>query len=71
MAALFRKLRRGTWINDDPYYLYDISNNLNMYCNVSRHRWKATFKHDYCSTPWRIASTTAAVILLILTCYLR
>ncbi|KAG2689953.1 hypothetical protein I3843_09G162400 [Carya illinoinensis] len=32
-----------------------------------RHRWKAILRRDYFSSPWRIASTTAAVILLVLT----
>jgi hypothetical protein len=31
------------------------------------HRWKATLRRDYLSTPWRIASTIAAIILLMLT----
>ncbi|XP_059435428.1 uncharacterized protein LOC132168455 [Corylus avellana] len=37
---------------------------LNAFYLTSRHTWKTTFKCDYCSTPWRIASTTTAVILL-------
>ncbi|KAG7984098.1 hypothetical protein I3843_04G140500 [Carya illinoinensis] len=31
------------------------------------HRWKAILRRDYLSTPWRIASTAAAIILLVLT----
>ncbi|KAF5458885.1 hypothetical protein F2P56_022880 [Juglans regia] len=31
------------------------------------HRWKAIMRRDYLSTPWRIASTAAAIILLVLT----
>ncbi|KAK7816018.1 upf0481 protein [Quercus suber] len=30
-------------------------------------RWQATLRRDYFSTPWRIVSTIAAVILLLLT----
>ena len=30
-------------------------------------RWQATLRRDYLSTPWRIVSTIAAVILLLLT----
>ncbi|KAM7493139.1 hypothetical protein LguiB_027748 [Lonicera macranthoides] len=67
VVDLFNKVRREAWIYIPSYYLYDISKNLNAYCNVTRHKWKATFKLDYCSTPWMIASTTAAVILLTLT----
>ncbi|KAM7492977.1 hypothetical protein LguiB_027586 [Lonicera macranthoides] len=67
VANIFNKVRCQGVIYIPTYYLYDISKSLNAYCNVSRHKWKATFKRDYCSTPWMIASTTAAVILLILT----
>lgn len=31
------------------------------------HKWKATLRHQYLSTPWRIASTVAAIILLVFT----
>ncbi|KAF5475736.1 hypothetical protein F2P56_007512 [Juglans regia] len=47
------------------------------YCHLCRelvkfydnpwHRWKAILRRDYFSSPWRIASTAAAVILLVLT----
>ncbi|KAM3731423.1 hypothetical protein ACB098_12G162600 [Castanea mollissima] len=30
------------------------------------HKWKATLWHQYFSTPWRAASTSAAIILLVL-----
>ncbi|KAM7492994.1 hypothetical protein LguiB_027603 [Lonicera macranthoides] len=63
----FHKVGRELAIYIPSYYFYDISRSLNMYCNVTRHKWKATFKRDYCSSPWMIASTTAAVILLVLT----
>ncbi|KAM7490217.1 hypothetical protein LguiA_033138 [Lonicera macranthoides] len=44
-----------------------IYESLNAYCNVRWHKWKATLKCDYFSTPWRIVSTIAAVVLLLLT----
>ncbi|KAG2712929.1 hypothetical protein I3760_04G148900 [Carya illinoinensis] len=31
------------------------------------HRWKAIFKRDYVSTPWKIVATIAAILLLALT----
>ena len=67
VVALISKVRSVAIICVPSYYLYDISKSLNTYCKVTRHKWKAAFKRDYCSTPWMIASTTAAVILLILT----
>ncbi|KAM7490100.1 hypothetical protein LguiA_033021 [Lonicera macranthoides] len=67
VADQFHKVGRELAVYIPSYYFYDISRSLNMYCNVTRHKWKATFKRDYCSSPWIIASTTAAVILLVLT----
>ncbi|XVE52814.1 hypothetical protein DITRI_Ditri02bG0154400 [Diplodiscus trichospermus] len=40
---------------------------LNAYYVKPWHGWKATFRRQYCSTPWKPASTTAAVILPVLT----
>ncbi|KAM7493079.1 hypothetical protein LguiB_027688 [Lonicera macranthoides] len=40
---------------------------LNAYCKDPRHKWKATLKHDYFNSPWRTASTSAAIVLLALT----
>ncbi|KAM7490091.1 hypothetical protein LguiA_033012 [Lonicera macranthoides] len=67
IAALLNKVGQEVFIYIPSYYFYDTSKGLNTYCSVTRNKWKATFKRDYCSTPWIIASTAAAVILLILT----
>ncbi|KAM7493005.1 hypothetical protein LguiB_027614 [Lonicera macranthoides] len=67
VADLFSKVGDEVWNHIPSYYLYDISERLNKYCNVARHKWMASFKRDYCSSPWIIASTIAAVMLLILT----
>ncbi|KAM3714909.1 hypothetical protein ACJW31_01G368900 [Castanea mollissima] len=40
---------------------------LNAYYKKPSHKWKATLRHQYFSTPWRIASTIAAIILLVFT----
>ncbi|KAG7968311.1 hypothetical protein I3843_08G148300 [Carya illinoinensis] len=61
--------------NLDTNVLYDGSRSnyrglfrdLNAFFEDPKHTWKATLKSDYFSTPWRIASTAAAVILLLLT----
>ncbi|KAG6700443.1 hypothetical protein I3842_08G112700 [Carya illinoinensis] len=44
-----------------------LADDLNAFCKVPWHAWKATFKRDYFSTPWRTFSTVAAVTLLVLT----
>ncbi|KAM7490109.1 hypothetical protein LguiA_033030 [Lonicera macranthoides] len=67
VADLFSKVGDEVWNHIPSYYLYDISERLNEYCNVARHKWMASFKRDYCSSPWIIASTIAAVMVLILT----
>ncbi|KAM4126181.1 hypothetical protein ACB094_01G368700 [Castanea mollissima] len=40
---------------------------LNAFYDKRWHKWKATLRHQYFSTPWRIASTIAAIILLVFT----
>ena len=40
---------------------------LNDFYDKTWHRWKATFRRKYIGTPWRAASTFAAIILLGLT----
>ncbi|KAF3947910.1 hypothetical protein CMV_026026 [Castanea mollissima] len=40
---------------------------LNAFYEKRWHKWKATLRHQYFSTPWRIASTIAAIILLVFT----
>ncbi|KAM7493003.1 hypothetical protein LguiB_027612 [Lonicera macranthoides] len=67
VADLFSKVGDEVWNHIPSYYLYDISERLNEYCNVARHKWMASFKRDYCSSPWMIVSTIAAIMLLIFT----
>ncbi|KAJ9702530.1 hypothetical protein PVL29_004323 [Vitis rotundifolia] len=49
------------------FYLADITKDLNKYYYVPWNRRKAALRHDYFCSPWRGASTIAAVILLLLT----
>ena len=44
-----------------------ICQNLNKFCAKPWHRWKATLRHQYFSTPRRTASTITTVILLVFT----
>ena len=57
--GIVRETMRDDYI--DLYY------KLNKFYAYPWHSWKATLKHEYFSTPWRIASTVAAIILLVLT----
>ncbi|XP_059639880.1 UPF0481 protein At3g47200-like [Cornus florida] len=67
VAALFNNFTNEVLVWGPNYYFYGISEKLNRYCKDPRHKWKATFKRDYFSTPWRTASTIAAIILIALT----
>jgi len=66
----------ATWVNKLSYQIYrsEMNSNycrlcekLNTFYKIRCHRWNATLRRDYFSTPWRIASTIAAIILLVLT----
>ncbi|KAL7164268.1 hypothetical protein ACSBR2_040222 [Camellia fascicularis] len=67
VSNLFNNLTTYVPILGSNYYFYSISNDLNSYCKVPWHDWKATLKRDYFSSPWRVASTIAAIIFLVLT----
>ncbi|KAK2993762.1 hypothetical protein RJ640_025069 [Escallonia rubra] len=67
VAALFNNLAMQCALWSSDYYFNGVSKKLNEYYERPWHSWKATFKRDYCSTPWIIASTVAAIILLVLT----
>ncbi|KAM3750302.1 hypothetical protein ACB098_04G026900 [Castanea mollissima] len=45
----------------------ELCTKLNKFCDEPWPRWKATLKSQYFSTPWRAASTVAAIVLLVLT----
>ena len=48
-------------------YLNPIHRKLNEHCKEPTHTLVATLKHDYFSTPFKTASTIAAILLLMLT----
>ncbi|XP_075662937.1 UPF0481 protein At3g47200-like [Castanea sativa] len=65
--SMINDLNKGiTWIMNRQDYI-DLYANLNGFCEKRWNRWKATLKREYFSTPWRTASTVAAIILLVLT----
>ncbi|XP_059640519.1 UPF0481 protein At3g47200-like [Cornus florida] len=67
VAALFNNFPNEVSLWGPNYYFCGISEKLNQYCSDRSNKWKMTFKRDYFSTPWRSASTSAAVILIGLT----
>ncbi|XP_022632289.1 UPF0481 protein At3g47200 isoform X1 [Vigna radiata var. radiata] len=48
-------------------HYFSICNNLNHFYENPFNKYKAIFIHEYFNTPWKIASTTAAIMLLLLT----
>ncbi|QCD94470.1 hypothetical protein DEO72_LG5g2554 [Vigna unguiculata] len=50
----------------NSHYL-SICNSLNEFYENPRNKYKAIFVHEYFNTPWKIASTIAAIVLLLLT----
>ena len=49
-----------------PHY-FSICNSLNKFYENPRNKYKANFIHEYFNTPWKKASTIAAIVLLFLT----
>ncbi|XP_014522985.1 putative UPF0481 protein At3g02645 [Vigna radiata var. radiata] len=48
-------------------HYFSICKSLNEFYENPRNKYKAIFIHEYFNTPWKIASTTAAIVLLLLT----
>ncbi|XP_008243641.1 PREDICTED: UPF0481 protein At3g47200-like [Prunus mume] len=67
LSALFNRIGQGVAVNSQTYRYLILSQRLNAYCKAPWHRWKAILKRDYFNTPWKLASTIAAIILLVLT----
>ncbi|KAF3958563.1 hypothetical protein CMV_016539 [Castanea mollissima] len=65
--SMINNLNNGiTWITTRKDYI-DLYKKLNSFYEIPWHKWKATLRRQYFSTPWRAASTVAAIILLVLT----
>ena len=66
-TSLVNKLNiHDSWSSINPNH-NRIYKQLNDFYEKPWHKWKATLRHQYFSTPWRIASTVAAIILLVFT----
>ncbi|XP_042486500.1 UPF0481 protein At3g47200-like [Macadamia integrifolia] len=60
--TLYREISSG-----DKFCYGTLCVNVNKYHNNHYHKWGANFKRNYCSSPWKIISLLAGVILLFLT----
>ncbi|XP_065638334.1 UPF0481 protein At3g47200-like [Quercus suber] len=64
-TSLVNKLNiHVSWSGINPNHNH-IFKELNDFYKKPSHKWEATFRHQYLSTPWRIASTVAAIILRV------
>ncbi|KAF7830272.1 UPF0481 protein [Senna tora] len=66
-ATFINNISPGGTIPGDKFYLADVCDDLNAYCRVPWHKWKATLKREYFSTPWSAISVIAVTVLLFLT----
>ncbi|XP_016651815.1 PREDICTED: UPF0481 protein At3g47200-like [Prunus mume] len=66
VSTLFNHIGQGVGFSQPKYYL-SLCKELNAYCKAPWHRWKAILKRDYFNTPWKVVSTIAAIVLLVLT----
>ncbi|KAI4346024.1 hypothetical protein L6164_013107 [Bauhinia variegata] len=67
VAKMVNRLCKNlTQVNFSSYYL-DLSGKLNAYYENPVHKYKANLIHQYFSTPWKIATSSAAILLLLLT----
>ncbi|KAL7164269.1 hypothetical protein ACSBR2_040223 [Camellia fascicularis] len=67
VSNLFNGLNKKFAINRKAYYFTKLHKELNDYCEIRSHKWKANLRQDYCNTPWRVLSIIVAAILLGLT----
>ncbi|KAL5559310.1 hypothetical protein UlMin_035521 [Ulmus minor] len=66
-STRINKLADGVTIEYNNCYFAKMSDELNVYCRTSWHKWKANLKQNYFNTPWAIVSVIAAIFLIILT----
>ncbi|XP_023874029.2 LOW QUALITY PROTEIN: UPF0481 protein At3g47200 [Quercus suber] len=67
VVTLINNLVFGTVTSTANFYFANLLGELNAYCSVPWHKWKATLNEDYFSTPWAVISVSAATVFLILT----
>ncbi|KAK4268117.1 hypothetical protein QN277_024817 [Acacia crassicarpa] len=67
VASMVNRLCRNVVSTSYNSEYIDLFKRLNKFYNNPYHKYKAIFRHEYVSTPWRIASFVAAIVLLFLT----
>jgi hypothetical protein len=67
VTSMINNLNRGIFRRNMNCDFYKLCKDLDEYYEEPSNKWKAILRHQYFSTPWRSASTIAAIILLLLT----
>ena len=67
VTCLINNLNKGIFTSLMNSDYYELCEELNEFYEKTWHRWKALLRRQYFGTPWRVASTIAAIILLGLT----
>ena len=67
VRTVFDNLNKGCAIDYYDFQYSGVVADLQAYCKLPWHKWKATLMQNYFSTPWASISVIAAVILLVLT----
>ncbi|KAL4655093.1 hypothetical protein ACB092_01G426000 [Castanea dentata] len=67
VAFMINNLNKGIFWKNMNSDLCRLCEELNAFYEKPWHKWKAILRNQYFSTPWRAASTIAAIILLVLT----
>ncbi|KAK1282015.1 hypothetical protein QJS10_CPB22g01287 [Acorus calamus] len=67
VAYFFHRLCMNVYYNNGKNYLRNVYNNVNSYCDLRSHRWKALMLREYSvyfKHSWKLVSVVAATILL-------
>jgi len=67
VVTMINHLSSSIVMPDFNSHYFSICNSLNDFYENPLNKYKAIFIHEYFNTPWKIASTTAATMLLFLT----
>lgn len=66
VCELFNKIVTNVSF-DDMTHFNRTCKDLKVYYKIPWHEWKATLKHDYLNTPWKVIGIMVAFFLLVLT----
>lgn len=67
VANLFNTLLKNVKIVDINSHFSNVCKDLNSFSKSPLNYLKATMRHDFCLTPWKIAASVAGILFLLLT----